>query len=60
MQFLESGLSHLQPDEDRMCLPLDMLQPARERIVSAISRWLVYPEADAAWAGKAYSIILVF
>ena len=59
MQVLESGLSQLQPDEDRMCLPWDIYQPARELVVSAISRWPVDPEADAAWVVKTCSIILV-
>ena len=59
MQVLESVLSQLQPDEDRMCLPWDMFQPAREWVVSAISRWPVDPEADAVWAVKTCSIILV-
>ena len=59
MQVLESGLSQLQPDQDRMCLPWDILQPAREWVISAISRWPVDPEADTAWAVKTCSTILV-
>ena len=59
MQVLESGLSHLQPHDGRMCLPWDIIQPAREWVVFAISRWPVYPEADAAWADKTCGIILV-
>ena len=59
VQVLESVLSQLQPDEDRMCLPWDMFQPAREWVVSAISRWPVDPEADAAWAVQTSSTILV-
>ena len=59
MQVLESGLSQLQPYEDQMCLPWDILQPAREWVISAISRWPVDPEADALWAVKTCSTILV-
>ena len=59
MQVLESGLSQLQPDKDRMCLSWDILQPAREWVISAISRWPVDPEADATWAVKTCSTIFV-
>ena len=59
MQVLESVLSQLQPDQDPICLPWDMFQPAREWVVSVISRKLDDPEADAAWAVKTCSIILV-
>ena len=59
MQVLESGLSQLQPDEERMCLPWDMFQPAREWVVSAINRWPVDREADPAWAVNTSSTLLV-
>ena len=59
MQVLESGLSELQPYEDRICLPWDILQPAREWDISVISRWPIDPEADAAWVVKTCSTILV-
>ena len=59
MQVLESGLSELQPDVDSMGLSWDILQPAREWVFSAISRWPVDPEADAGWAVKTLSPILV-
>ena len=59
MQVLECGLGRLWPQEDLMCLPWDMLQPEREWAVSAISRWPVDQEADAAWAVAIFSTILV-
>ena len=59
MQVLESGLSQLQPDEDRMCLLWDIPQPASEWVISAISRWPVDPQVDAVWGVKTCHTILV-
>ena len=59
IQPLESGLSQLQSYENPMSLPRDILQPAREWVISAISRWPVDREAEAAWAVKTCSKILV-
>ena len=59
MQVLDSGLSQLQPDKDRMRLPWDIVEPAREWVISASSTWAVDPEVEAAWAVKTRSTILV-